>query len=44
MLASPFVKVTLNELSTVYGLEDLWWLLEVHSVCAYNQSVLNEPE
>lgn len=44
VLASPYVKVTLHELSTVYGQEDLWWLLEVHTISAFNHGVVNEQE
>jgi len=42
VLSSPYVKVTLHELDTVYGVEDLWWFIEVHCVSAYNQAVLKE--
>lgn len=33
---------TLHELSTVYGLEDAYLLLEIHSVDSHNQRVINE--
>jgi len=29
---------TLNELQTVYGLEDLWNLFEIHAVAKYNEA------
>lgn len=32
---------TLHELDTVYGLEDLWRLLEVLTVDSHNNSVIN---
>lgn len=34
---------TLHELDTVYGTEDLWDLLEVHTVQTFNRSILNDP-
>lgn len=37
---------TLHELQTVYGLRDLWDLIEINAVDAHNQSVMtkeNEP-
>lgn len=33
---------TLHELDTVYGLEDLWTLLEVNSVDLHNRSLAAE--
>jgi len=30
---------TLHELDTVYGLEDLWWLIEVNSVDTHNRNL-----
>ncbi|MBN1085636.1 transglycosylase [Erwinia aphidicola] len=35
---------TLHELDTVYGVEDLWRLLEVNTVDNYNQMVINRAE
>lgn len=35
---------TLHELDTVYGVEDLWMLLEVITVDGHNQSVINAVE
>jgi hypothetical protein len=37
-------KATLHELDTVYGVEDLWLLLEVITVDAHNHRVLNSPK
>lgn len=37
-------KATLNELDTVYGLEDMWDLLEIISIDNYNQSILTKPK
>jgi hypothetical protein len=34
----------LNELDTVYGLEDLYDLLEVLVVDAHNQELMSEPD
>jgi len=34
---------TLHELDTVYGTEDLWDLLEIHTVNSYNRNIANEP-
>ena len=31
---------TLHELQTVYGLMDLWDLIEIHAVDAHNQGVM----
>ena len=31
---------TLHELQTVYGLQDLWDLLEIQSVDTYNQNLI----
>jgi len=33
---------TLHELDTVYGTEDLWWLLEVHTVDQHNQNLIQQ--
>ncbi len=33
---------TLHELSTVYGLEDMWLLLEVHQVDMHNTNLMNK--
>jgi hypothetical protein len=30
-------RATLQELQTVYGLEDLWDLFEIHQVSQYNE-------
>lgn len=35
---------TLHELDTVLGVEDLWLLLEVATVDAHNQHVVNTPK
>lgn len=35
---------TLHELDTVYGVEDLWSMLEIHSVDSHNQRVINQPK
>ncbi len=35
---------TLHELDTVYGLEDLWMLIEVNSVDTHNRNVINQPK
>jgi len=35
---------TLYELDTFYGLEDLWWLLEINSVDTHNANIANKPE
>ncbi|KMV67807.1 transglycosylase [Erwinia sp. V90_4] len=35
---------TLHELDTVYGVEDLWRLLEVNTVDNYNQMVINRAQ
>ena len=37
-------KASLHELDTVYGLEDLWDLLEIISVESHNQRILNTPK
>lgn len=36
-------KATLHELDTVYGIEDMWMLLEVITVDNHNHRVLNAP-
>ena len=33
---------TLHELQTVYGLQDLWDLLEIQSVDTYNQNLIKQ--
>ncbi|WP_263987016.1 hypothetical protein [Pseudomonas sp. HS-18] len=33
---------TLHELDTVYGLEDLWWLIEVNSVDNHNRNLASQ--
>lgn len=33
---------TLHELQTVYGLQDLWDLLEIQSVDTYNQNLIQQ--
>lgn len=33
---------TLHELDTVYGLEDMWVMLEINQVDNHNKSVINE--
>lgn len=45
LIATAMVSglATLHELDTVYGTEDLWDLLEVHTVRTYNQHTLQEP-
>jgi hypothetical protein len=35
---------TLHELDTVYGLEDLWSLLEITTIDAHNAAVVNAPQ
>lgn len=35
---------TLNELQTVYGLQDLWDLLEILSVDAHNQNLMQQEQ
>lgn len=35
---------TLHELDTVYGIEDLWAMLEVITVDNHNHRVLNAPK
>jgi hypothetical protein len=35
---------TLHELDTVYGLEDLWLLLEIITVDAHNTAVTNAAQ
>lgn len=37
-------KATLIELQTVYGLEDLYKLLEISGVDAHNQRVINKRD
>lgn len=37
-------KATLHELDTVYGIEDMWDLLEIISVESHNQRILNTPK
>lgn len=37
-------KATLAELSSVYGLEDLYDLIEIINVDAHNQRLLNKRE
>ncbi len=37
-------KATLHELDSVYGLEDLWDLLEIISIDAHNQRILSKPK
>nr|WP_149572874.1 transglycosylase [Serratia liquefaciens] len=37
-------KASLHELDTVYGLEDLWRLLEVITVDNYNAKILNNSK
>jgi hypothetical protein len=37
-------KATLQELKTVYGLEDLYDLLEIITVDAYNQRLLSQHD
>lgn len=34
---------TLHELDTVYGLEDLWWMIEINAVDTHNQNLINKP-
>jgi hypothetical protein len=34
---SSHVKVALHELDTVYSLEDLWKLFEIHAVAQHNE-------
>lgn len=34
---------TLHELDSVYGLEDMWWLLEVNTVDSHNTMIANQP-
>jgi len=38
VLGSEHVHVTLHELETVYGLEDLWDLFEIHAVAQHNEN------
>jgi hypothetical protein len=33
---------TLHELSTVYGLEDLWDLLEINAVDRHNEAIMTQ--
>lgn len=35
---------TLHELQTVYGLQDLWDLLEIQSVDTYNQNLIQQEQ
>lgn len=35
---------TLHELDTVYGVQDLWDMLEVITVDAHNSRILNTPK
>ncbi|WP_282705016.1 hypothetical protein [Pseudomonas agarici] len=35
---------TLHELDTVYGLEDMWRLLEVNTVDTHNANIANKPK
>lgn len=35
---------TLHELDTVYGLEDLWNLIEIHTVDTHNRNVMNRKK
>lgn len=35
---------SLHELDTTYGLEDLWWLIEINSVDNHNRAMLNKPK
>jgi hypothetical protein len=35
---------TLHELDTVYGVEDLWLMLEVRSVDNHNRALMNKAE
>lgn len=35
---------TLHEMDTVYGLEDLWQLLEINTVDSYNRMVVNKAQ
>lgn len=37
-------KATLHELDTVYGVEDLWDMLEIISIEAHNQRILSTPK
>lgn len=37
-------KATLHELDTVYGVEDLWDMLEIISIEAHNQRILSAPK
>jgi hypothetical protein len=37
VLESEHVRVTMHELETVYGLEDLWDLFEIDSVARFNE-------
>lgn len=37
-------KATLNELQTVYGLKDMWDLIEIISVSAHNEYAVIEAE
>lgn len=32
-------RATLHELQTVYGLEDLWDLFEIHAVAQHNENL-----
>jgi len=35
---------TLHELQTVYGLMDLWDLIEIHAVDAHNEGVMQREQ
>jgi hypothetical protein len=35
---------TLHELDTVYGVQDMWWLLEIHSVNLHNQRIAHQQQ
>lgn len=35
---------TLHELDTVYGLEDLWHLIEINTVDAHNRNVMSRKK
>ena len=37
-------QATLHELDTVYGLEDMWWMLEVNTVDAHNAGIMNKTQ
>ena len=44
VLQNPLKLASLHELQTIYGLQDLWDMLEVGQVHIHNQNQVNKAE